>query len=47
MFRECPHYRCGQGQVQDFTAIEMERIPQRPPETVVFKMAQVSGGHFW
>ena len=36
-----------QGQVQDFTAIEMERIPQRPPETVVFKMAQVSGGHFW
>ena len=36
-----------QGQVQDFTAIEMERIPQRPPETAVFKMAQVSGGHFW
>ena len=36
-----------QGQAQDFTAIEMERIPQRPPETAVFKMAQVSGGHFW
>ena len=36
-----------QGEIQDFKSYEMERLPGSQPQTVIFRMAEQSGGLFW
>jgi hypothetical protein len=37
----------GQGEIQDFKSYEMERMQGSQPQTVIFRMAEQSGGYFW